>query len=152
MNGVPSSADWALRAAVYRHFVDHGEAPSIAGLAASLHRDEDSVRQSLERLEAAHVLVLTPETRQLWMAHPFSAVPTSYPVETSGLRYWANCAWDALAIPSLLSVDARISTICPDCAESIAVTVEDGAVRTSADAVIHFAVPPRRFWDDIGFT
>jgi len=97
ITGDPSAADLAVRAGVYRHFVAHGEAPTTELLAVLLDRNEDSVRQSLERLEAARVLVLAPGTRQVWMAHPFSAVPTPYPVETRDCRYWANCAWDALS-------------------------------------------------------
>jgi hypothetical protein len=150
--GDPSAADLAVRAAVYRHFVAHGEAPTTEFLAAVLDREEDSVLQSFERLEAARALALAPGTRQVWMAHPFSAVPTPYRVETRDCRYWANCAWDALAIPSLLNVDARISTRCPDCGEPVNASVEGGRLETPAHAVVHFLVRPTRFWDDIGFT
>jgi Alkylmercury lyase len=147
-----SPADLAVRVSVYQHFVDHGAAPSTGHLATLLEQDEVSIQRSLERLEAARVLTLTPGTRQIWMAHPFSAVPTPYPVETSDCRYWANCAWDALAIPSLLNVDAQISTTCPGCGEVVAANVEDGRLKAPADAVVHFLVPPKQFWDNIGFT
>jgi hypothetical protein len=148
----PSGVDRAVRAAVYRHFVDRGEAPSTRVIAELLDRDEESVRQSLERLEDARALVLTPGTREVWMAHPFSAVPTPCPVETDGRRYWANCAWDALAIPSLLGVDARISTRCPDCGALAEARIVEDRLDAPGDAVVHFLVRPTRFWDDIGFT
>jgi hypothetical protein len=147
-----SAADRSVRTAVYRHFVDTGEAPSARVLATALERDEHSVRQSLERLASARLLALASETREVWMAHPFSAVATPYPVETCDRRYWANCAWDALAIPALLDADARISTHCPDCGSAVDASVEHGRLEAPADAVVHFLVRPTRFWDDIGFT
>lgn len=152
MSGDLSHADLAVRAAVYRHFVDHGAAPSIDQLIAKLGTDADSVRHSLERLEAGRVLALTPGSRQIWMAHPFSAVPTTFPVRTARRRYWANCAWDALAIPSLLRVDAEISTSCPGCGDAIVATIESGRLDAPPDAVVHFLVPPLQFWENIGFT
>ena len=33
---------------------------------------------------------------------------TDYRVSSGGRTWWANCAWDALAIPAALTVDARI--------------------------------------------
>ncbi|MEO7238488.1 MAG: organomercurial lyase, partial [Gemmatimonadales bacterium] len=50
---------------------------------------------------AAHVLVLDPATRGLWMAMPFSAVPTSFRVTTPSGEWWANCASDALVFSGL---------------------------------------------------
>jgi hypothetical protein len=150
--GDTPAADRSVRGAVYRHFVGTGEAPSARVLGEMLDRDEDSVRQSLERLASARLLALAPQTREVWMAHPFSAVATPYPVETGDRRYWANCAWDALAIPALLDVDARISTHCPDCGLPVDASVEHGRLEAPTEAVVHFFVRPARFWDDIGFT
>ena len=114
-------------------------------------RPVGDVEASLIRLAASHRLVLAPGSVAIWMAHPFSGVPTAYPVETATRQYWANCAWDALGIPALLGVDARARTLCPDCGEPLEIDVRDGTA-TSTGACVHFAVPPRRFWDDIGFT
>ncbi|NIP57205.1 MAG: hypothetical protein GWM92_03530, partial [Gemmatimonadetes bacterium] len=72
-------------------------------------------------------------------------------VETPDGRYWANCAWDALAIPSLLTTDARVDTRCPVSGERVVLRVRDGEV-VGAEGVIHFLVPPRRFWENVGFT
>ena len=85
------------------------------------------------------------------MAHPFSAVPTPFPVQTAERSYWANCAWDALAIPALLDVDAEIRTQCADCNEPMTLRVQGGQV-DPADAVVHLAVPVRRFWENVGYT
>ena len=109
------------------------------------------VRSAMERLHAAHAIVLDSATREPWMALPFSSVPTPFAIEGGGRSWFANCAWDAFGIPILVGVDAVISTTCQDCEAQIVYRVEQ---RRLADAhgVVHFAVPAARWWDDIGFT
>jgi hypothetical protein len=36
-------------------------------------------------LADAHIVVLALGTRSIWMAHPFSEVPTSYTVQSGGI-------------------------------------------------------------------
>jgi hypothetical protein len=146
-----NSLEGDVRFHVYRHFVETGRAPTIGEIASALDIPLDAVERSLRRLADDHMLVLAPGSLNVWMAHPFSAVPTPYPVETPERRYWANCAWDALAIPALLDVDARTATTCPDCAEPLTLRTRAGQLEATG-AVVHFAVPPRRFWDNVGFT
>ena len=146
-----SDFDQAVRLAVYRHFIDHGSAPSLATLAETLARPAEHIQQSLINLEAHRAFALTPGTDRLWMAHPFSAVPTAYPVRTATATYWANCAWDALSIAALLNQDATCRTQCPDCAERLTLEVRNGKPVATSN-VVHFAVPPRQFWDNVGFT
>jgi hypothetical protein len=51
----------------------------------------------------------------------------------------------------LLGLDSETPALCADCGEVLMLRVRGDAVEPR-DAVIHFAVPPREFWDDIGFT
>jgi len=143
--------DWRVRAGVYRHFAETGGAPDADRLAGDTGLPRGEVEASLDRLAKARLLALAPGSRRVWMAHPFSAVPTDYPVETPDRGYWANCAWDALAIPSLLATDARVDTRCPVSGERVVLRVRDGEL-AEAGGVIHFLVPPRRFWENVGFT
>ena len=143
--------DREVRYRIYRHLVETGRAPTVADLAAHLDLPEPTIEASLRRLADAHFIVLAPGSLNIWMAHPFSAVPTPYPVDTPSRRYWANCAWDALAIPALLQVDADTATSCPDCGEPLTLRTHGGELQ-STDTVVHFAVPPRRFWENVGFT
>lgn len=147
----PGDLPWSVRTAVYRHFAETGRAPSTDGLATAVGTTPDRVRGSLDALAREHLIVLAPGTGHVWMAHPFSAVPTPYPVLIGRRRYWANCAWDAFAIPGLLGEDARIETRCAESAEPMAIAVEEGQVRGDG-GVVHFAVPPRRFWENVAFT
>jgi hypothetical protein len=83
------------------------------------------------------------------MAHPFSAVPTAYPVVIGGRTYWANCAWDAAGILSLVG-DGECRTRCADCGAEAVIVVRNG--RIEGDGVVHYAVPPRRFWENVAYT
>ena len=65
-----------------------------------------------------------------------------------GDRTWfANCAWDALAILALLGDGKAIAT---GAAGELVWTVEDGKV--SPRGIVHLLVPAKNFWDDVGFT
>jgi hypothetical protein len=143
--------DSTVRLAVYDFVIAHGRSPSIAGLASAVSAEPDNVRESLHRLADAHMLVLTPGTTNVWMAMPFSTVPTRFVVETPGRSYYANCAWDALGVPVVLGVDAVVTTACADCGEPVELKVENGSLR-DFDGFVHFAVSVCHWWDDVGYT
>ena len=140
----------AIRLFVYRHFLDTARPPDTGIIARDTGVAPSEVASALRRLAEARALVLAPASLDIWMAHPFSAVPTAYPVDIQGRTYWANCAWDAVGVPALVGADAGIRTGCADCGDAIAVDIRCG--RAESDAVMHFAVPPRRFWDNIAYT
>jgi len=62
---------------------------------------------------------------------------------------FANCVWDGLSILALLG-DGNLDTHSPATGEPIQLTVS--ARKVLGEALVHFLVPARRFWDDIGFT
>ena len=128
-----------------------GRAPSVDGIAAALDREPAAINEAFATLADSRAIVLHPQTGALWMAHPFSAVPTPYPVRAGAVSYWANCAWDVFGIAAVLGRDIEALARCPDCGESIDLSVRAGAPASPA-ACIHFTVSPLRFWDNIGFT
>ena len=142
---------------MFRHFVDTTRAPTVAELARQIVLSEAEVAASLRRLGDHHQLALTPAANAIWMVHPFSAVPTEYPVETSRGRgrgrgrYWANCAWDMLGIPAVLGLDSHTTTRCAETGVTVELGVRDGRL-TNNDGVVHFAVRPPDFWDNVGYT
>ena len=79
---------------------------------------------------------------------PFSGVPTQHVVESDGVAYHANCAWDALAIPPLLGLDAEIESEWDDTGEPAHLSVADGDL-VDDRGTVRFAVPAARWWDDI---
>jgi hypothetical protein len=151
-SGDSSILDRDVRVAVYRKIVEEGQPPTAPEIAAGLEAGALDVEASLRRLADGHVLVLAPGTPYIWMANPFSAIPTPFEVAVGDRRYFGNCIWDALGISACLDADARIRTYCPDCSEPLSLDIQDGSLESSAGGVIHFAVPAARWWDDIGST
>ena len=91
-----------VRAAVYARFLDHGMAPSTAQLAGECGVTRKEIADALKALADEHCLVLRRDTGEVWMAHPFSAIETDCVVRVGNRRWFANCAWDALAILAVL--------------------------------------------------
>ena len=141
---------WRLRGHLYRRIRESGVVPTQAELRGQIGAGDAEIHEAHRFLADAHVLVLD-EHGEVLMAHPFSAVPTPYRVETPTGDYWANCAWDAIAIPLILGTDGRTPTVCPHSGVRFDLTVVDGRVGPEG-SVVRLPVPARDFWDDIGFT
>ena len=147
-----------LRLAVYEHFRYTGQAPDLEVMAADLGVDWGSASKALLRLHDLHALVLSGDpdqtgrpTLRVRMAHPFSGVPTDYTVRVGDTDYPANCAWDALAVLALLGRDGISRHTCPVSDEPLTLEVREGRL-VDHGGVVHFAVPARAFWEDVGFT
>jgi hypothetical protein len=143
--------DLAIRNLTYRLFVDRGQPPTSADVAAAADVNAAEVGAAWARLHAAHAIVLDAPSGQLRMANPFSAVATPFRVHAAERRWYANCAWDAFGICAALHVDGRIETACADCGEPIACNVR--SQRPDDDTLLfHCLVPAAAWWDDIVFT
>jgi DNA-binding transcriptional MocR family regulator len=138
-----------VRARVTQVLRDTSAAPSVADLASALEVSEARVREALAALADAHLLVLGPGRDVVRMAAPFSAVPTDFQVRIGAQSWYANCAWDGLAILAFLG-DGTLETHSPATGERLQFVVSDGQV--TGEGIVHFLVPARGFWDDIGFT
>ena len=139
-----------VRHGIYRSFAE-GRIPLSANLADKLHIPLDEVQLAYARLHEAHAIVLDPHSKEVRMALPFSAVPTPHRVIGGDRSWFANCAWDAFAIPLLINGDARVETTCADCEAPIVYRIEQGRL-LDPHGVVHFAVPAAKWWDDIAFT
>lgn len=140
-----------VRGHIYERFVEDGRPPLVEETAGALGVSRDEAEAAFRALEQAHVIVLAPGTTDVWMANPFSAVPTAFPVETERGVYFGNCIWDALGIVAMLGGSGRVSTRCPDCGEQLEFRVRDRRL-APVDAVVHYAVPAGRWWENIGYT
>lgn len=145
------AADLALRNLTYRRFVELGRSPTATELAAASDVSVDDIRAGWRRLHDAHAVVLDADMAEIWMANPFSAVPTPFRVEAAGRSWYANCAWDAFGIGAALHVDSVIETTCADCKTSLRVAVTN-AQPDHRDLVFHVLVPASIWWADIGYT
>ena len=142
--------DNTVRVAVYRSFINRARAPAPAEIAETLGVAQATIEEALHRLAADHLLVLAPGTPYVWMANPFSALPTSYHVAADGREWFGNCIWDGLGILAVLGSDGVVTTRCADCGDVLTVEVADGELRDPR-GVVHYAIPASRWWDDIGF-
>lgn len=135
--------DRDVRARIYELCVDQVRPIDPSRIARSGGWSRGDVVASLGRLADEHRIALTDDGAVM-MAHPFSAVPTPYWAVTGDGWWWANCAWDSLAILSLLG-DGEAHG--PD---DLVWRVAAGEVHP--DGIVHLLVPARAFWDDVAFT
>jgi hypothetical protein len=140
--------DSALRLLIYEEIVRTGEMPIVATLARLVSSSREDVLASLRRMHDAHILVLQP-AGEILMANPFSAVPTPFVAEVGGHRWFGNCIWDALGIIATLHADGRVLTSCGTSCEAMELSVRGGTL--TGEGIVHFAVPARRWWEDIVF-
>jgi alkylmercury lyase-like protein len=140
-----------VRLHVYERFVADGRPPTAAETAVALGIPAEDAEAAYRALEADRVIVLAPGTFDVWMANPLSAVPTAFRAETPRGSFWGNCVWDGLGVISMLGGEGTLATSCPDCGEAMAFGVS-GFELEPAEGVVHFAVPARRWWQNIAFT
>lgn len=144
--------DLDVRRHVYFSVVANGGPPTVSETARALARENDDVAAAYRRLHDAHALVLFPDTLDVWMANPFCFAPTPHRVWAGGREWTATCAWDALGIPAALHGDGRVESACACCDDPLTLEVRDGELAAGGELLVHFVVPARRWWDDIGFT
>lgn len=136
--------DRSVRAEIYGLFAGGVDRVDVGVVARSGGWDEVDVGLSFQRLADEHRIALIDDGNRVWMAHPFSGVPTAYRA-VSGERSWfANCAWDSLAILSMLGDGEAVGE------DGLVWKVSQGVV--APDGLVRLVVPARHFWDDIGFT
>jgi hypothetical protein len=142
-----------LRSVVYRQLAASGTAPSRQDL-IDVVGDAAATDALLRELHDRHMLVLDdrPHRRgEIRMALPFAAEPTNYRVTNDQGAWWANCAWDSLAIVAVLHTDGHIESTWSDSGEPVHITIHDGRLDDS-DGHIHFTYPASQWWDDIVLT
>ncbi len=145
------AADSDVQQYLYRTAAKRGRPPHSADVAEALGTTPENVLAGFARLAERRLLALAPESGEIVMAPPFSAVPTPFLVTAGGQSYFGNCVWDAYGISAALGADAEIDASCACCGEPMTLRVEDGSA-VPERAVAHFAVPAAHWWDDIVFT
>lgn len=145
------SLDSKVRQFIFERAAATGAVPQLAEIASELAVPVPDAAAALQRLAAAKVIILAPNNGDIWAANPFCAVPSGFRVEVEGKRYWGICAWDALGIVAALDAqDATVTAPCGDCGELLQLHVAGGELARS-ECLIHFAVPAREWWTNIGY-
>lgn len=142
---------WDIRAYVYQHIAETTRPPRAEEVASRFNLTHEQAISAYEALHQQHALYLKPGTHQILMANPFSGVETPFRVRANDKTYFANCAWDSLGIPAALHADAEIEAACAQSGEPIQLRVAGQRIQGS-DALVHFLVPFREWYDDLTFT
>ncbi len=145
-----ASFDRSVRMAVYGRFAAAGERPAPGEIAGAVGSDVSTVLRAFRRLREQRVLWLETDGT-IRMAPPFSGVPTQHVVEADDVRYFANCAWDALGIPAALRRPAVVHSRCEQSREELTLDVGLEGSEPS-DWLFHCLVPAAQWWDDLPFT
>lgn len=145
------SADTKVRQFVFERAAATAAIPQPPEIARELDIPIVEVEATLQRLAANKVLIMAPNQGDIWAANPFCAVPSGFRVQIGAKRYWGICVWDALGIVAAVGASsATVQAPCGDCGELLHLEFEAGEL-TRSEGFIHFAVPAREWWKNIGF-
>lgn len=100
----------SLHFAVIDTFLKQGFAPTLGELAERFDVSVEEMRAALRALQDYHGIVLHPHNEEIWVAHPFSTVPTGFLVSSGGREWWGNCAWCSLGLAALAESPVTITT------------------------------------------
>ena len=128
--------DFDVRRQILTAFASGGT-PTRVSVMQALGLEYAQVSASYAVLAAAHVVVLDAGSGEVWMAMPFSAVPTPFRVVVGDRSVWANCAWDAYGIAAALDEDVTFATQCPASGAVIAGGVRRGVAFAHPGAVAY---------------
>lgn len=92
MESPPKSeiTDPDIRHFIYSTFAETSRPPTTLETAGHFAIPIAAVEGAYERLGNAHHIALAPGSHGIWMAHPFSGLPTNYVTEIADKRYYGN--------------------------------------------------------------
>lgn len=140
-----------LHESIISFFLEHQRAPTVREIAKRFACDPMDVRIGLRALAEYHGVVLHPHSDEIWVAHPFSAAPTTFVVRSGSNTWWGNCAWCSLGLAHLAGGTATIETRTGALDRNASIRIEGGKV-IDTDYVVHFPIPMRHAWDNVIYT
>jgi hypothetical protein len=146
------ASDAKIRAFVFEQFRERTTAPALEEVASAFGLARAEAAAALRRLDAAHQLKLLDGTDRILMAFPFSAVATPFRVgRTNGQRYFANCAYDAIAFHAMLEEPIRVDAFCAHCTDPVSFRLEQGHARPTDGELplVQLQLPAAAWWNDI---
>src|SRR5436190_2377825 len=118
--------DTQVKLAIYENTAEAGTVPNSSQVSRKINIEEHEVLAAFQRLHAKRLLVPEPgDPTRIRMAPPFSGVPTTFPVDANGKRYYANCVWDAYGVAAALHADAIIPASDAHTGESLTLEVRN---------------------------
>jgi hypothetical protein len=141
----------AVRRFVYDVLLARGTPPPVSEIATHFDTAPNEARRTLAELKIGKTLLVHPESGEIWMAGPFAATETPYRVSCDTRSWWANCGWDMFGVAMIVGKPVRIDARCTDCGAPLTLRCDPDAP-PNEEGVVHFLLPARRWYDDIGFT
>jgi hypothetical protein len=147
------TADLAVhtRILIYAWLLARGVPPSCQEIATHFGVTRAEARDLLRRMGIGKTVLTHPATGEIWMAGPFSAIETPYRVVGRRTQWWANCAWDMFGVSVIAGEDVRIETQCTDCGDPWVLYASPHS-KPADEGLVHFLLPARLWYADIGFT
>ncbi len=127
MRGLPATQEGQLTLAAILFDLLHGRVPTSQTLGA-LTGLGDAIEPALAEVVQVGAIVRDGKG-VIVAAYPLSAVPTNHRVDLDSLHPWANCAFDALAVPEMVGQGGTVYSSCGCCGQAIRVVVERRTVR-----------------------
>ncbi len=143
--------DSSLHAVVISYFLERQRPPTVREIALHFRCDEANARRALRALAENHGVVLHPNSDEIWVAHPFSAAPTTCVVTSGARKWWGNCAWCSLGVVHLAGGTATVETRIGAIDDHATIRIENGKL-IDKDLVVHFPIPMRNAWDNVIYT
>src|SRR5712691_5580209 len=146
-----------VRKYIFDHFEERAIAPVLEQIMRRFGLDRAAAFKVLVDLQSARHIALLTGTQRILMAFPFSSVVTPFRVKVAGKdkEYFANCAWDAVAIHVALGKEQWISSYCHHCSEDIKIHLKDQRMVSQgshSQAAIYLALPASKWWENIVLT
>src|SRR3954464_14663534 len=119
--------DIKVKLAIYEITAATGGIPNSAEVSQKIDVAQNEVLAAFGRLHAKRLLLPEPnDPSRIRMAPPFSGIPTKFPVEANGRRYYANCVWGACGIAAALRCDAVSHAVDGHTGEPLTLEVKNG--------------------------
>ena len=146
-----------VRKYIFEHFEEHAIAPVLEQIMRKFGLDRTSAFDVLVNLQSARHIALLTGTQRILMAFPFSSIVTPFRVKAAGRdkEYFANCAWDAVAIHVTLGKEEWISSYCHHCSEDIKIHLKDYmpiSKQSDTQPLVYLALPALKWWENILLT
>ena len=156
-SGTSENLQKNVRKYIFEHFEEHTTAPDLEQIMRKFGLDRASAFKVLADLQSARHIALLPGTQRILMAFPFSSIVTPFRVKVTGKEkeYFANCAWDAVAIHVALGKEQWISSYCHHCSEDIKIHLKHQRVisqQSDNPPLVYLALPASKWWENILLT
>lgn len=156
-SGTSQNLQKNVRKYIFEHFEEHTTAPVLEQIMRKFGLDRASTFKVLADLQSARHIALLTGTQRILMAFPFSGIVTPFRVKVAGKEreYFANCAWDAVAIHVALGKEQWISSYCHHCSEDINIHLKDQRVvsqQSDNHPLVYLALPASKWWENILLT